>query len=679
MGNSISLDHITLGVCYYPEHWPESLWKQDLERMKQCGIECVRIAEFAWSIFEPEEGQFTFGLFDRFLRAADEIGMKVIFGTPTATPPAWLTARYPEVLNARKDGVLYRHGMRRHYNYNSPVYREFCSRITEKLAEHYCGNRAVAGWQIDNELNCEINEFYSEADHLAFRRYLQKKYRSLDKLNEAWGTVFWNQTYSDWGQVRLARPAPGDSQNPHMELDEKRFFSESAISFCKMQSDIIRRFAPEGQFITTNGIFGNLDSHRMVRTALDFIMYDSYPNFAFAIGRQKDGTDDRKWSMHLAVARSISPNFGIMEQQSGPGGWSSGVVQPAPKPGQMRLWTFQSIANGADYISYFRWRTSIVGTEIYWHGLLDHDNLPNRRIEELKAISSDVSKLSQVAGSEYKAGVAVLRDYDNVWDGELDRWHGLLSGPSETGLFLAMQHAHTPYHYVYLDETVSPERLSSYRLLIAPHPVILTRETAELLEKYVRGGGTLVFGARTGYKDGHGRCRMLPVPGLAAELCGIQIRDFTFLRPEEHVSSDWGGQQVDMPVLNETIQVNDPQAEVAARYQNGDYAGEPAVTRRAVGNGSALYFAAGFNERNTTVLLQKLGVLEPYRDLFVLPAGCELAVREKEGGRYYFLLNYSSEGQNIRLNRPALDLLSGEKLTGDAVLPGYGVFVLKEL
>ena len=166
---------ILLGTCYYPEHWDESLWKDDLRRMKENGIIAVRIAEFAWNKFEPKEGAFNFDFFDRFLETAKAADMSVIFCTPTATPPAWLTNQYPEVLNARKDGCLLSHGARRHYNYNSVIYRRFTARIVEKMAEHYAKHPAIIGWQIDNEINCETDEFYSESDSIAFREFLKDR------------------------------------------------------------------------------------------------------------------------------------------------------------------------------------------------------------------------------------------------------------------------------------------------------------------------------------------------------------------------------------------------------------------------------------------------------------------------------------------------------------------------
>ena len=146
---------LELGTCYYPEHWDKSLWEQDLDRMLEHGITTIRVGEFAWNLTEPEEGVFTFDFWDGFFDLVEKKGMKVIFGTPTATPPAWLTERYPEVLNARRDGTLYRHGMRRHYNYNSKIYQQLSCRIVEQLGQHYGKRPCIVGWQIDNELNCE--------------------------------------------------------------------------------------------------------------------------------------------------------------------------------------------------------------------------------------------------------------------------------------------------------------------------------------------------------------------------------------------------------------------------------------------------------------------------------------------------------------------------------------------
>ena len=303
----INGERFVLGTCYYPEHWEQSLWEEDLDRMLRTGIEVIRIAEFAWNLIEPREGEYTYEFFDRFLELAHKKGMKVIFCTPTATPPAWLTENYPEVLNADQDGNLYRHGARRHYNYNSPVYQKFCRTIVEKSASHYGSSPAVIGWQIDNEVNCELNEFYSESDSAAFRQFLMEKYGDIENLNRAWGTIFWNQTYNEWEEIYVPRKTAHYTNNPHHMLDYYRFVSDSARKFVRMQADIIRKYCKNDDFITTNGIFGNLDNHQMTRESLDFMTYDSYPNFAYCLDdyEEKNFLKDRKWSRNLAETRSL--------------------------------------------------------------------------------------------------------------------------------------------------------------------------------------------------------------------------------------------------------------------------------------------------------------------------------------------------------------------------------------
>lgn len=684
MVKAMKLDKITLGVCYYPEHWPETLWEDDLDRMLELGLTVIRIAEFAWNKFEPEEGSFTFDFFDRFLELAQRKGMKVIFCTPTATPPAWLTHHHPEVLNAREDGVLYRHGMRKHHNYNSEVYRQYVIRIVEKLAQHYCAHPSIIGWQIDNELNCETNVFYSEADHRAFREYLKNRFKTLEALNEAMGTVFWNQSYTSWEEIHLTRTTLANSNNPHLTLEEKRFFSASAIDYCGLQAEIIRRYKREDQYITTNGLFGHLDNHRMTEDTLDFITYDSYPDFGYELTRktgQPGDLKDRWWSMSLMKVRSVSKTFGIMEQQSGAGGWNTRMAQPAPKPGQMRLWTYQSIAHGADFISYFRWRTCWIGTEIYWHGLNDYSNQPNRRLKELATIWDEVKNLEELAGAGYQAKVAIMKDYDNEWDGEQDIWHGPLRNQSEGAWFSAAQLTHTPMDFVYFrdqqDRNPTVEELSAYDLIVYPHATILTPDRAELLKAYVEGGGKLIMGARTGYKDEYGRCPMQSMPGLAADLCGVKVTDYTHVHPQDgEIYGVWGEDRLEMPIFNDVLEAF-AGGEVLATYDGNYYSGAPALVSKKLGKGTAYYLGAGFTTESAAIFLKRLGLASPYGELVELPEEIELAVRTKEDKEYLLLLNYLPSGAMLQVKVPMKNMLSGELVSGAVKLEKYGVMILE--
>ena len=675
---SLKLDHITMGVCYYPEHWDRTLWRDDLKRMRAAGIEVIRIAEFAWNKFEPREGEFTFEFFDAFMALALEEGIKVVFCTPTATPPAWMSHKYPEILNADIDGNLIHHGMRRHCNLNSEKYRFFSKRITQKLAEHYSAYPNIVMWQLDNEINCECSKYYSESDHIAFRAWLKERFVTLDAFNAAIGAEFWNQTYTDWEEVYLPRHTNlKDKTNQHMMLLQKRFISDTVIGYFKLQADEIRKYSAAP--ITTNGLFSYVDYHRLVDEVLDFITYDNYPIFQLngkLDPKTQNGLYDRNASYKLMRTRGISPVYGIMEQQAGPGGWAieRNWRPPTPKPGQIRLWSMQAIANGADFVSYFRWRTCTFGMEIYWHGILNYDNRDNRRLTEITDTYRDIQKIQDVCGKEYVAEVALLKDYDNEWDQVEDYTGNSLDKISYDSWFVACQKAHVPCDLRYITDDTTLDELKKYKMAVYPHPTILTEKRAALLRAYAEQGGTVVFGCRTGYKDLNGICTMMPMPGHAADLCGATVADFTQFgvtdRPQSVLVD---GKSISALFHNDILEVTD--GETVGTYENNYYAGEPALVRKTIGKGKVYYFGAAMGKTLVNALLdmERIGMPCGLGEVLEIPETVELAVR----GEYVFLLNYTAESVEIPCKATFDELIGGTEVTDALTLRPYGVAVLK--
>ena len=676
---------ITIGTCYYPEHWLETMWQDDLERMKRTGIEVIRVGEFSWNLTEPVEGTYVYDFWDEFLDLCSRVEMKVIFCTPTATPPAWLSEKYPEVLNAKRDGSLIYHGERCHINHNNIVFRQKTELITEHLASHFGSHPSIIGWQIDNEINCETDEFYSESDDLAFRNWVQNKYESLDALNAAWGTRFWNQTYSSFAEVHIPRQTNHNVGNPHQNLDYRRFISDSARSYIKLQSDIIRKYLKEGDFITTNGMF-NLDNHSMNKESLDFFTYDSYPDFAFDEYYETRGARDlldRNWSKNLSEVRSISEPFGIMEQQSGAGGWTTRMRMPIPRPGQIRLWTMQSIAHGAEYVSYFRWRTATVGTEIYWHGILDYSNRDNRRIREVEQICSEVKKLSRICGSKYTAKVAVIKTWDNEWDAQCDNWHKMLEDISQKGIYAAATRSHTPLDYVFLGPETSAEDLGKYDLLIFPHAVVVTQMEAMILERYVKNGGRLLLGCRAGLKTSEGHITMDDLPGVFKQMAGCVVAEFTPEAPDEEniyvIKPGDNGQKFRMHAQGffDQFEVTSETAQVKGVYDSTYIKDEPALVKNVYGEGRVYSFGSTFPEDTAAGLLKMLGVSNPYEKYLELPEECELAVRSDGTYTWLFVLNYDKSEVTLDIKEEMLDVLNGGSVHGTYKLPAYGVAVFE--
>ncbi|MGH7980326.1 MAG: beta-galactosidase, partial [Limisphaerales bacterium] len=402
-GTTNRYDSFRFGVCYYPEQWPESYWEQDAERMAECGVNTVRMGEFGWALMEPREGHYDFSLFDRAIGVLGRHGIKTIFGTPTAAPPKWLTHKHPEILNVLPTGERVNDQSRRQCTYNSAVYRRFCRQIVEALARHYRNNTNIIGWQIDNEMNNEDPEDFSDSARAGFREWLRAKYGTLDELNARWGTVFWSQVYSAWDQIDLPFPTPA-YQNPALMLDYHRFISDSATAFLNEQAAILRRYRPD-DFLTHNGIFSNINYYKFSRP-LDIYAYDNYPTFEDA-PRYSTGAA-------LTLARSLRGRFMIMEELTGPAGQT--YLLRTPRPGEVRLGAMQAVALGADGLLHFRWRAALRGAEEYWYGVLDHDNVPRARFDDFKEEGREMRILGpQIVGSTIRSQIAVIKDFEDQW------------------------------------------------------------------------------------------------------------------------------------------------------------------------------------------------------------------------------------------------------------------------
>ena len=447
-----------------------------------------------------------------------------------------------------------------------------------------------------------------------------------------------------------------------------------------MQADIIRSHKKPEQFITTNGSFAHLDYQRLREESLDFLSYDSYPNFAYdsSLYRAEDVLKDRKWSRNLTETRAVSPIFAIVEQQTGANGWTISMDSPTPRPGQIALWTMQSIAHGADFIGFFRWRTGIMGTEIYWHGILDYSGRENRRFREVRKIAEDLEKMQEIAGAEYVAKVGIVRDYDNIWDAEVDRWHGKVEKASVNNLYAAAQLLHAPMDFVYLNDSTKVSDLQKYEVLFYPHASILTEERAKLLEAYVSAGGKLFMGCRTGYKDITGKCVMDYLPGLAARLTGTDIPEYTPVAPDEgKIYINWEGGKAEAAVFNDILSPMGESAEVLATYDNSYYKGEPALICNSFGEGKAYYFGGAFGLDTAKLFLEKSGAAEPYRSVIELPECCEIAVRRKQQQEFLFVLNYSANTVEFSLNQELFELLAQTKEKGKIELAPYGVKIYR--
>ncbi len=516
----------TLGVCYYPEHWSQTMWADDARRMVQTGISVVRIGEFAWSRIEPARGKFDFEWLDKAIETLADAGLSIIFCTPTATPPKWLVDAMPDILALDEQGRKRGFGSRRHYDFAHRGYRRECARIIEILAKRYGAHPAITAWQTDNEYGCHDTTLsYGPASRDGFRDWLAHKYQSPDALNLAWGNVFWSMEVGSFGEVELPNLTVTEP-NPSHVLDFRRFASDQVVAFNRLQADIIRRHAP-GRDIVHNfmGRETGFDHHD-VSADLDVASWDSYP-LGFL---ERHGRDDawKRWylragdpdfqAFHHDLYRGCTGRWSVMEQQPGAVNWAP--WNPAPHPGMVRAWTHEAFAHGAEMVSYFRWRQAPFAQEQFHAGLNLPDNTPDTALGEVRQVAVEIANLPDMETQQ--ARVALVFDYPSQWATQIQP-----QGADYDGFDLTMRFYGALRRAGQNVDVVSAHAdLSGYTLIVVPHLIMVPDDFAARC-----GTAHVLFGPRSGSRTGEHHIPDALAPDVLGNMLGIRVLRIESLRP----------------------------------------------------------------------------------------------------------------------------------------------------
>ena len=659
--------HVLYGGDYNPEQWPEEVWHEDVRLMREAGVNLVSLGIFSWAKLEPRPGEYEFEWLDRVVDLLHEGGVMVDLATATASPPPWLARLYPESLPVTMDGVTLYPGARQHYCPSSVPYRERAAELVRRIAERYKDHPALAMWHVNNEYGCHVPECYCDASAAHFREWLRERYGELDELNEAWGTAFWSQHYSKWGEIQPPRTAPTFA-NPTQQLDFRRFSSDALLECFEMEKGILREAAPDVP-ITTNfmGFFKPVDYWKWAGRE-DVVSHDCYPDPA-------DPEAHIRAAMSYDLMRSLGGGkpWVLLEQTTVRVNWRERNVPK--KPGQMRLWSLSSVARGSDGIMFFQWRASKAGAEKFHSAMVPHVELEDSRSwREVKQLGAELEKLDEILGARGEAETAILLDWESWWALELD------SKPSAAvrmldglySFYKPLFEANVPVDFAH------PEGdLSRYRMVIAPNLYLVSDGAAGKIKDFVAGGGTLMMSFFSGIVDENEHIRLGGYPAPFRELLGLFVEDFVpFAAGEANriVASD--GTSYSCDLWADLVHLEG--AEPIASYERGFYGGTPAVTRHAFGDGAGYYLGTRPEELYTKEMLtatcREAGVKAP---LEALP-GVE-AVRRKTGeASFLFVLNHGDETAEVHLPKPARDLLTGAERGGEFTLEPLGVAVLEE-
>ncbi|MFG3294079.1 beta-galactosidase [Streptomyces sp. NPDC048179] len=662
------LTRLAFGGDYNPEQWPESVWHEDVRLMREAGVTMVSVGIFSWALLEPAPGEYDFGWLDRVLDLLHENGISVDLGTPTVAPPAWFYRAHPEALPVTTEGVRYEFGSRGAICHSNADYRAAAANITTGLAERYGDHPALALWHVHNEYGVPVSACYCDSCAAHFRRWLADTYGTVDGVNEAWGTAFWGQHYTDLAQINPPRATPTVG-NPGQALDYKRFADATVRENFVAERDILHRLSP-GVPVTTNFM-----------TALS--QCDSMDYWAW--GREVDLvtndhyliTDGRRTHVNLAMAADLTRSVAggapwlLLEHSTSGVNWQP--RNPAKAPGQMARNSLAHVARGSDGALFFQWRQSRRGAEKFHSAMLPHGGTETRVWREVVELGASLDSLSQIRGSRIRADVAVLWDWQSWWAQNLQWRPSEDHDPRERAdaFYEALYDRHLTVDFAHPESD-----LSAYPLVVVPALYLMTEAAGNNLREYVENGGTLVVSYFSGIVDEHDAVHEGAYPGPLRDVLGLDVEEFSPLLKDGRVRlTGPDGSELTGDVWTEFVLPRG--AETVWTYADGLTAGHPAVTRHQLGEGTAWYVSTRLDAHGLDALLGWAAEDARIAPRAELPRDVEVVRRTGESGTFLFAINHTATDAKVPLEAHGTELLTGERAAGRLAVPAGTVRVVR--
>lgn len=512
---------IWYGGDYNPEQWPEEVWDEDIRLMREAGVNIVSVGIFSWARIEPQEGVYDFDWLDRVIDKLGGAGVAVDLASATASPPMWLTQKHPEVLWRDERGDVCWPGARQHWRPTSPIFRGYALNLCRRMAEHYKDNPYVVAWHVGNEYGCHNRFDYSDDAMRAFQRWCERRYGTIEALNEAWGTDFWAQRMNDFSEVIPPRfIGEGNFINPGKLLDFKRFSSDALKEFYEAERDALAEITPDRP-LTTNfmvSIGGTGIDYDDWGGEVDFVSNDHY----FTPGEAH--LDELAYSSSLVDGIARKNPWWLMEQSTGAVNWRP--INYRKEPGQLVRDSLAHLAMGADAICYFQWRQSRAGAEKYHTAMVPHAGEDSQCFRDVCELGADLRLLSErgLTGTRLaKSGVAVVFDYESGWATEHT------ATPSQR-----VRHWTEPLTWfrAFADCGVTADVVpmrgdwDSYDAVVLPSVYLLDEANSKRVRDYVARGGRLIATYYTGIADERDHIWLGGYPGSIRDVVGVRVEEF---------------------------------------------------------------------------------------------------------------------------------------------------------
>lgn len=663
------MDMFYMGASYYPEWWLEEQWEDDFRKMAGLGFNAVRMGEFAWSWYEPREGEYNFEPMKRAVTLAGKYGIKTVMGTPTAVCPPWLYKKYPEVKGGDAGGD-YTFGGRKGNCLSSAVFLSYAEKIVTEQAKALGGNPDIIGWQLDNEPGFPFVCYDTNCER-GFREWLKEKYGTIDRLNKAWFTMMWSNVYNDFNEIDLPAHAAESGWSPAMKLDNRRYFSFTFNRLLGKQAEILRQYIG-GRFIYTNWPGANWSVNCLEGASyLDYSGWDNYVPLPCG----EDYRVGLRSSMEHDLARRMSSGKGtflIAEQISQP--------HPNTVPEAVRAQTWLNVAHGAFATLFFEWRSPAGGQEQGYRSCLDMDGSYGESEQVLKQLAAGIQKVYPlIADAQTPSEIAAIYSYDSSWsymnwvvDGDYDEdffnVHGGFKNALKTNL----------------DAIGIEDDFTKYKMVIAPNLKIVSPADTERIKKYVENGGIFVTNTDSGTRDQFNNILEIKTPGLFKELCGVSsaagIGTAELVKQTGETSAILFKNGKRFETYRELKKLELHGAQTLAEFTCGGLKGLPAVTINSFGKGHAVYYAADcpgylFYEELAGTLAEKF----KFKPLLNAADGIIVSSRVKGGQEIIIAVNMTQSAKSFKLDTPLFDIMQNKIIIGEVTIDGFDVLAARKI
>ncbi len=643
-----------IGAAYYPELWNEEELQKDIVRMKETGVNCMRIGEFAWSKMERREGEFDFSIFEKVVDTLYENGISTVMCTPTCTPPRWLFEKYPEALQVGFDGKKQEVFARCHVCKTSVKAREKNRLIVAEMAKRFGKRKGVIGWQIDNELYPYAEGCFCENCQSRFRRYLQEKYGTVENLNKKWGMYRWSLDYDSFEQVIAPRPGgwPFRWQHPSLRVEWFRFQCENIVSFLEEQAAEIRKYSdlPIGTDMMTGNEFGYYKTNENLDVA-QCNHYDTagrLPQTAFLYDFLRTVKDKPFW---------------ITETQAG---WNGSVTAASGYRPQGNCYanTWLPIAKGGEMNLYWLFRTHPNGHELAHGAMYSSAGRAYHVCDEIKKASADFekcepfltdSKVESKIALHYSSTAALNFSYAPILENFNYR---------ET----LIEKYYSAFRHYNVDIIDTAHALDGYEVVISPFLATVDEHgLKERVLEWVEKGGKWIVGPFSDIMD-ENACKYTKKPfSFLEDVVGVYTKYQLPLDTQMRAQYE-NGETFSVSTCFDAFETTD--CESLAVYAGGEFNAYTVVAKKKYGKGEIILLGSVLPKEELLKLVGKPPILQASENVILT------ARSGKENG--IVVVETENKTGCVTLDGAYTDLIENKSYAGEIQIPPYGVMILKK-